>query len=210
MSHLSIRLLSIWVYSSFLLSGFVLSDEAFAQHRLQKFEDLVDSSELVISGVIVDKFTYREPILIDTFSSDGKGGSIKRIETWDEILTDYEIKVGGVYRGKYSQSTIRLTVVGGTIDGTSLDTSESFSLTTGNKYYFFLLYEERNDKWWAMWHQKGVFEEVELKGKKVIRGINRRTVIGRDGDLISNFDASDKDFLNVEQFVSHIKAATHE
>jgi len=82
-------------------------------------------------------------------------------------------------------------------------------LTIGNAYYFFLNYEQRNDKWWASWHQKGVFEEVKVKGEKYIRGINRRTVISRDGILVPN-NKTDINKLGAEQFVSRIKADDHE
>jgi len=209
MNSLSFSVCSTWISIGFLLSGFSLSGEALAQHRSRGLDEITEFAELVIYGTVVDKSTYREPILMDTFSSDGKGNRIKNIETWDEILTGYEIEVYDVYKGKYEKSTIQLTVVGGTVGDETLDTSESFSLTVGNAYYFFLNYEQRNDKWWASWHQKGVFEEVKVKGEKYIRGINRRTVISRDGILVPN-NKTDINKLGAEQFVSRIKADDHE
>ena len=114
-----------------LLAVLTVSSDVSAQYRSHSLDELVESSELVIFGTVVDESTYRKPILTDTFSSDGKGKSIKRIETWDEILTDYEIEITEVYKGQYSKSAILLTTVGGTLDGETLVTSESFHLATG-------------------------------------------------------------------------------
>ena len=210
MKNLLKPLIPTWLIYICLFSGLSLSGEARAHSSGGNFGDLVESSELVIYGTVVNKTYYQEPILMDTFSSDGKGNSIKRIETWNEILTDYEIEVYGVHKGKYEKPIIRLTVRGGTVDGKRLTTSGTFYLTEGNKYYFFLIYEQRNDKWWAVWHRQGIFKEVEVKGIKTIRGIDGNTAITFDGDMVPSGKGSDKDKLNVEHFISRIRASDHE
>ena len=188
-----------------LISWLSLSSKTIAHSTAGSFSDLVESSELVIYGTVVNKSSYQEPILFDTFSRDGKGNSIKRTKTGNEILTDYEIEVYDVHKGKYQKPTIRLTNTGGTVDGIGLKTSGTFYLTTGNKYHFFLIYEQRNDKWWAVWGRNGVFEEVEVKGRKFVQAMDGYTIITADGRMVPSGKDSDIDKLDVEQFVARIK-----
>ena len=188
-----------------LISWLSLSSKTIAHSTAGSFSDLVESSELVIYGTVVNKSSYQEPILFDTFSRDGKGNSIKRTKTGNEILTDYEIEVYDVNKGKYQNPTIRLNNTGGTVDGIGLKTSGTFYLTTGNKYHFFLIYEQRNDKWWAVWGRNGVFEEVEVKGRKFVQAMDGYTIITADGRMVPSGKDSDIDKLDVEQFVARIK-----
>ncbi len=180
-----------WISIGILLSGVFLSVEALASSIKVSLDELIERSDLVISGTVVGKSSYREPsFLMDIESSDGKGNDITRVESSSQILTDIEIEVSNVISGSYDKSIIHLTVMGGTVGNKSTSYSHSFGLTTGKEYILFLGYEERNDKWWTVASRQGVFEEVVV-GSKIFRDIyGKRFEIG--------------------QFISRIRASTHE
>jgi hypothetical protein len=147
---------------------------------------------------------------MDTFSSDGEGNNIKNTETWNEILTDYEIEVISIIRGSSGKSTIHLTVEGGAADGKNLRTSGTFYLTEGETYYFFLLYEKRNDKWWAVAGQQGVLRGLENNGESYVGSINGYRVLGLDGKFISDNGNTNGVKLKTEQFLARISTWRHE
>ena len=173
-----------------LLSAVFLSFEVSASSIRASLDDLVERSDLVISGIVVGKSSYRESILVDIESLDSERKPVKRVETLNEVLTDYEIEVSNMINGSYDKSIIHLTVMGGTVDFKSTSYSHSADLTPSKEYILFLGYEERNDKWWVVAGWQGVFEEV-VTGSRVFR-----TTRGER--------------LTVEQLKSRIKASTHE
>ena len=179
-----------WISICILLSGVFLSVEALASGIKVSLDELIERSDLVISGTVVGKSSYREPILVDVESLDSERKPSKRVETFNQVLTDIEIEVSNVISGSYDKSIIYLTVMGGTVGNKSTSNSFTFGLTTGKEYILFLGYEERNDKWWTVASRQGVFEEVVV-GSKIFRDIyGKRFEIG--------------------QFISRIRASTHE
>jgi hypothetical protein len=180
-----------WASIGILISGVFLSFEVLASSIGVSLDELIEKSDLVISGTVIGMSSYREPsFLMDIESSDRKGNDITRVESSSQILTDFEIEVSNVISGSYDKSIIHLTVMGGTVGSKSISYSHSFGLITGKEYILFLGYEKRNDKWWTVAGRQGVFEEVVV-GSKVFR-----TVYGER--------------LTIEQFQSRIKASTHE
>lgn len=172
------------------LSVVFFSVEVLASSRVVGLDELLEHSELVISGSVVQKSMYREQTLIDTISSDGKGGVIKKVETIDAVLTDYEIEVLSVIEGAYDKPTIVLTSHGGTAGDQTISFSLSFRPTIGTKYILFLTYEKRNDKWWVIAGRRGALEEV-VAGSNIFR-----TVSGER--------------FTVEQLKARIQASTHD
>jgi hypothetical protein len=180
-----------WISIGILISGIFLSFEILARSGEVRLGELVERSDLVISGTVVGKVSYREPsFLMDISSGDGKGNSITRVESSTQILTDFEIEVREVIAGRYDASKIYLTVMGGTVGSKSISYSHSFGLATGKQYILFLGYERRNDKWWTAAGRQAVFEEVVV-GSKVFRT--------KQGER-----------LTVEQLKSRIKTLTYE
>ena len=179
-----------------LLSGFFFSVEVLASSMKVSLDELVERSDLVISGTVVGKSSYREPsFLMDITSGDGKGNFVTRVESSSQILTDFEIKVSNVISGSYDESVIHLTVMGGTVGNESTSTSLSFGLTTDKEYILFLGYEKRNDKWWAVAGRQGFYEKVGIGSKESVTNIFKNIYGER---------------LEIRQFISRIRASTHE
>ena len=180
-----------WISIGILLYVVFFSVEALASSIEVSLDELAERSDLVISGTVVGKSSYREPFfLVDIESLDGKRKPITRVENINQILTDFEIEVSNVITGNYDESVIHMTVIGGTVGNKSTSYSSSFGLTPGRKYILFLGYEKRNDKWWTIAGRQGVFEEV-VAGSNVFR-----TLYGER--------------LTVEQLKSRIRVSTHE
>ena len=180
-----------WISIGILLSGVFISAVVLASSIKVSLDELIERSDLVISGTVVGQSSYREPsFLMDISSSDRKGNDITRVESSSQILTDIEIEVSNVIKGSYDKSIIHLTVMGGTVGNKSTSNSFTFGLTTGKEYILFLGYEKRNDKWWAVASRQGVFEEVVV-GSKIFRS--------RNGER-----------FEIGQFTSRIRASTHE
>ena len=180
-----------WISFGILLSGVYFSAEAPASSVKVSLNELVERSDLVISGTVSGRSSYREPsFLMDITSSDGKGNVITRVESSGQILTDFEIELSTVINGSYDKPIINLTVMGGTVGLKSTSYSFSFGLIPGSKYILFLSYEKRNDKWWVVAGQQGVFEEAVV-GSKVFR-------------------TADGERVTVEQLQSRIRASTQE
>jgi len=203
MKWFSISPLSIWVLVPLLL--FIPAKDGLAKKSNLGFDDLVDFSDLVIRGKVVNKVFYKDDILMDTVSRDGKGGKIHRTETWNETLTDYEIEISDIYKGEYKKPTILLTVVGGVIGDVRLSTNNSFYLTMDEHYYFFLLYDKRNHKWKASWHRQGVYEEMEADGNKYILSVDGFTVIDSKGNFSSNKKTANAQKSGIAELEPRIK-----
>ena len=178
-----------WISIGILLIVF-LSFEVIAMSTRVSLDDLVERSDLVISGIVIGESSYRESILIDIESLDAERTPVKRVETVNRTLTDYKIEVSNLIDGSYDKSIIHLTVMGGTVDFKSTSYSHSADLTPNKEYILFLGYEKRNDKWWVVAGWQGVFEEV-VTGSRVFR-------------------TSSGERLTVEQLKSRIRASTHE
>ena len=195
----------------FILVAVFLFSEAKASSRKVSLDELIELSELVISGTVVGKSMTREPILVDIESLGADRKPTKEAETINQVLTEYEIELTAVLRGCYKKSVIPVTVPGGEVGNKVISYSHStIYLTEGKKYYFFLGYEQRNDKYWVVASHRGVFEEAWAKGGIVIRNINRNPVIEADGGFVSETRSSDKGGLKFEQFLSRVMETCQE
>lgn len=185
-----------WISIGILLSGGLLSVEVLASNIKVSLDELIERSDLVISGTVVGMSSYREPsFIMDIESSDERGNFITRSESSSRILTDFEIEVSNVISGSYDQSIIHLTVIGGTVGDESTSTSLSFGLTIGKEYILFLGYEKRNDKWWAVAGGQGFYEQVGISNKDSVTKIFKNIYGER---------------LEIMQFISRVRASTHE
>ena len=185
-----------WISIGIPLSIVFFSAEVLASSIKVSLEELVERSDLVISGTVIGKSSYREPsFLMDITSGDGNGNFITRVESSSQILTDFEIEVSNMISGSYDELIIYLTVMGGTVGNESTSTSLSFGLTTGKEYILFLGYEKRNDKWWTVAGGQGYYEKVGIGSKESVTNIFKN----RYGER-----------LDIKQFISRIKASTHE
>lgn len=194
-THSMLRVLTL-ISIGILLAGVFFPVEVLASSKKVSLDELVERSDLVISGTVVGMSSYREPsFLMDVESRDERGNFITRVESSSQILTDFEIEVSNVVSGSYDQSIIHLTVMGGTVGNESTSTSLSFGLATGKEYILFLGYEKRNDKWWAVAGRQGFYEEVGIGSKESVTNIFKNIYGER---------------LEIRQFISRVRASTHE
>ena len=180
-----------WISFGILLFSVNFSARAPASSIKVSLDEIFEKSELVISGTVSGKSSYREPsFLVDVFTTDEKGNDIRQVESHSKILTDFEIEVSTVIYGSYDKPIINLTIWGGTVGLKSISYSSSFGLTKGRKYILFLGYEKRNDKWWVVAGRQGIIEEAVV-GSNVFRTANGER-------------------LTVEQLQSRLRASTHD
>ena len=115
-----------WVSIGILLSVVFFSAKVSASSMEVSLDQLAERSDLVISGIVVGKSSYREPSFwVDIESLDEKRKPITRAENWNQILTAFEIEVSSVISGNYDESIIHLTVIGGTVGNKSTSYSSS-------------------------------------------------------------------------------------
>lgn len=210
MKHLSSQLPHTLFLVGFILVGVLITSEVKALSRETSFDSLIERSTLVITGTVVGKTMARERILVDIESLGADRKPSTRVETVNEVLTEYEIELTDVLRGCYKKSVIHVTIPGGVVGDREIATSNTFYMTKGKKYYLFLGYEQRNDKYWVVSSQQGAFQEIQAKDGVVVKSINRKTVLGTDGRFVSGSISSEKGSMKIEQFLSRVEESCHE
>lgn len=140
-------------------------------------DDVLADSDLVVVGKVESIESYRRDFYI-TNVVDGRESLME-----DYVLTDWKIEVLETLKGDCESSPMKLTWIGGTIDGKTSTSSMDFHLDIGDVALFFLSWNERNEKWIPRGASARVFLVEDYGGVEQLRTTNEMLVVGSPDEL---------------------------
>lgn len=144
----------------------------------------IEGSDLAIQGTLVSTDAYETELPLEYAYRDSSGNSARAVENMHVVITEYTLEIAQVFKGEYPNDQIAVVSFGGKTDQKQLITSDHYLLTKAKTYVIFLVFDPKSKKWWPFTGAQGIYEILEVDGRKYARSINKEGIATRSGEII--------------------------
>jgi len=150
----------------FLVASFKIHSLTFVQ--LPKYQDLINSTELIVEGTVVSFSTEKKQIISYRWS---QSGDVRYRPTF--VITEHLIEINQVLKGGNTSNILKIWAPFGCYEGKCIVQDNSYTLKEKEKVILFLRLDKENlsdndPVYWVNGHSLGLFNYNETSGSKFI------------------------------------------